>query len=137
MKSLTVGAFAQAAGVNLETVRYYERRGLLPEPARSDAGYRLYEPGDVARLQFIKRAQRLGFTLKEIKELLSLRVDGRRSCERVRCLAETKMEDIDHKMRDLQRMRHTLTGLIRSCRQRTQTSPCPILDSLSAGERHP
>jgi len=137
MKTLTVGALAEAAGVNLEPVRHYERRGLLPEPARSDTGYRLYEKRDVARLRFIAIAQRRGFTLNEIEELPSLRVDDLRSCEKVRRFAEMRLDGIDAKMEDLQRMRHMLADLVESCRRRARTGRCPILDAFSAGERNP
>src|SRR5947209_4073737 len=104
MKPLTIGHVARRAGVGIETVRFYERQGLLNRPARSpSSGYRLYEEEVVARLQFILRAKELGFTLKEIKELLSLRVDPATSCDDVKARAEVKIADIEERIATLQR----------------------------------
>src|SRR6267378_3981697 len=95
MKSLTIGRLAREARVNLETVRYYERRGLLPKPPRSDSGYRLFPMDAARRLRFIRRAQELGFSLKEIRELLSLRVSRSTTSRDIRARAEAKIVDID------------------------------------------
>ncbi len=130
MGRLTVGKLAKAAGVHVETIRYYERLGLLPEPIRSPGGYRLYSARDVARLRFIKRAQRLGFTLAEIGDLLSLRVEASRRCDAVKARAEAKLADIEAKLETLQRMRGALEALVRACNDRDETSACPILDAL-------
>lgn len=117
---LTIGTLARAAGVNVETVRYYQRRGLMPRPGRH------YTPEQLARLRFIRRAQELGFTLKEIDELL--RLDGA-ACGAARGLAERKRADIDMRLRDLRAMRRTLDRLIRACASR-RVSACPIIESL-------
>lgn len=130
MQSLTIGEVAKAAEVAVETVRFYEREGLIAEPPRRRSGYRQYPPDTVRRLQFIRRAKELGFTLKEIGELLDLRVDPERRCADVRALAKTKMADIEAKMLDLARIQAALTELVRTCRGKGPTSACPILDAL-------
>src|SRR5207247_9523121 len=93
--------------VNLETIRYYGRRGLLPKPPRTPSGYRAFDPEDVRRIRFIKQAQALGFSLKEVRELLRLRVDPRRSCGDVRARAEAKLADIEERIRGLRAMKRT------------------------------
>lgn len=133
MTRLTTGRLARSAGVNLETVRYYERRGLLRRPPRSPSGYRAYAAEDLARLSFIKRAQALGFTLDEIKELLELRIDARNPCERVLARTEAKIAVIDRKLDDLRRIKAALARLVAACRRRAKRARCPILDSLEAG----
>jgi MerR family mercuric resistance operon transcriptional regulator len=130
MKPLTIGQVARRAEVGVETVRFYERQGLLEEPARKESGYRQYTEDVVARLRFIRRAKELGFTLKEIVELLALRLDPDTSCAEVRGRAKAKIDDIDAKIRDLQRMRQALDKLVASCRGRGPISACPILDAL-------
>ncbi len=130
MASLTIGQLAQRAGVGVETVRFYEREGLIPEPPRRPSGYRDYSPETVARIVFIRRAKDLGFTLKEINELLELRVRPRRNCAQVKQSAETKIAGIDGKITALRRMRRALKGLTRACEERTPTTECPILSSL-------
>jgi MerR family mercuric resistance operon transcriptional regulator len=126
-EGLTIGKLARAARVNIETVRYYQRRGLLPKPPRPVGGIRRYPAQTLARLTFIKRAQQLGFTLREIGELL--RLDGR-DCRETRQLAESRRADIDARLRDLKAMRATLDRLIRTCRVGGAAS-CPIIDTLS------
>jgi MerR family transcriptional regulator, copper efflux regulator len=127
MKHMTIGQVAQRAGMGVETVRFYEREGLLNRPARSpSSGYRLYEEEVIARLLFIMRAKELGFTLSEIKELLSLRVDPGTCCEDVKARAEVKIADIDERIRTLQRMRKALLRLTREC----GGPDCPILEAL-------
>src|SRR3989442_1544690 len=133
--SLTIGAMAKQAGVHIETLRYYERRGLLPKPPRTPAGYRTFDTDAVRRLHFIKRAQELGFSLKEIKELLALRVDARTSCADVRHRAEAKIADIDQKLRALRAMKRALVRLTAACVGRGPVSACPILESLDHEER--
>ena len=130
MKPLTIGQVARRAEVGVETVRFYERQGLLAGPARTASGYRQYTEDVVARLRFIRRAKELGFTLKEIAELLALRLDPDTSCAEVRGRAKAKIDDIDAKIRDLQRMRQALDKLVASCRGRGPISACPILDAL-------
>ncbi len=130
MKSLTIGQLADQAGVGIETVRFYERQGLLEEPARKDSGYRQYEAGVVARLRFIKGAKELGFSLKEVKELLALRVDPNTSCGDVKARAEAKIADIEEKIKTLRRMKKSLARLTTECGGKGSGSECPILDAL-------
>lgn len=135
MEALTRGELAQQGRVNSETIRYYERRGLLPKPPRTPAGYRTFGTDAVRRLHFIKRAQELGFALKEIKELLALRVDARTSCADVRKRAEAKIASIEQKLRALRAMKRALVRLTAACVGRGPVSACPILESLDHEER--
>lgn len=129
--ALTIGRIAKLAEVNIETVRYYERRGLLPAPPRTDAGYRLYDEQSVARLRFIKQAQALGFTLEEIGELLALRVDAETSCDEVRQRAERKTADVAEKIRSLQAIQGALAELVATCALGGgPEGECPFLASL-------
>ena len=128
MQRLTIGRLAELGGVNLETVRYYERRGLLPKPPRTQAGYRQFPPDTALRLRFIKRAQELGFSLDEIRDLLELRVE-RRNCADVRARAQAKIADIEKKMKALAAMKNTLRDLVNRCEQGDSTE-CVILSSL-------
>jgi len=130
MESLTIGQLAQRAGVGVETIRFYEREGLILEPPRRPSGYRDYPLETVARIIFIRRAKQLGFTLKEINELLALRVRPRRSCAQVKQNADAKIVDIDGKIDALRKMRRALKDLTKACEQRTPTTECPILASL-------
>ena len=130
MKALTIGQVARHAGVGIETVRFYERQGLLEEPARKQSGYRQYGEDVVARLRFIRRAKELGFSLKEIKELLALRVDPTTTCAEVRSKAAAKVADVEQKIEALRRIRKALVKLTAVCRGRGPTSECPILDAL-------
>lgn len=132
MDRLKVGEVARQAGVNLQTIRYYERRGLLPKPPRTSSNYRAYPAGTVLRVRFIKRAQELGFTLNEIQELLSLRAAPRSRCADVRRRAEAKVRDIDARVRTLQAMRDALTQLIGECSGKGFVTECPILETLDA-----
>lgn len=136
MEKLSTGELADEAGVNVQTVRYYERRGLLPEPPRTPAGYRQYRPRDLQRLRFIRRAKRLGFRLSEIEELLGLRVRDT-NCEAVQSRAEKTIARIEEQMRELERMRGALRRLVEACRNREPTGECPILEDLEVedGER--
>ncbi len=130
MKPLTIGRLAREARVNLETVRYYERRGLLPRPPRSASGYRLFPQEAARRLRFIRRAQQLGFSLQEIRELLSLRVSPRAKSADVRRRAEAKIADINAKISSLDSMKKTLLKLAKVCAGRGPVAECPILESL-------
>ena len=134
MSALTSGKLAKAAGINTETLRYYERRGLLPEPPRRDSGYRLYPPESVERLRFIKRAQSLGFTLEEIGRLLALRISHTATAKDVRDEAEEKIAQIEAKIAALTDMRTALTHLVEQCHGEGPTSDCPILDALTDTE---
>ena len=130
MEALTRGELAQQGRVNAETIRYYERRGLLPKPPRTPSGYRAFDPEAVRRIRFIKQAQALGFSLKEVRELLRLRVDPRRSCGDVRARAEAKLTDIEEKIRSLHAMKKTLARFVAACSGRGPVSACPILEAL-------
>ncbi len=132
MPGLTIGELASRAGVNRETVRYYERRRLLARPPRTMAGYRVFPDDAVDRLRFIRHAQALGFTLEEIRELLGLRLDERSSCEQVRARATRKLADVEAKIAALKRIRRVLGRLVHACETRRPTAPCPILESLAA-----
>ena len=135
MDGLRTSEVAKQAEVNLETIRFYERKGLLPKPPRSPSGYRTFSPETVRRVRFIKQTQELGFSLREIKELLSLPSNPDTTCGDVRRLAEEKLLDISPKIRDLQRMKKTLTQVASACPGRGATSACPILGIL--GETNP
>ena len=135
MESLTIGRLARAVGVNLETVRYYERRGLLPKPPRSGSGYRLFPAEAKGRLRFIRRAQELGFSLGEIRELLSLRVAPTAKSADVRRRAQAKITDIEAKIRSLRSMKKALRELTQTCSGCGPVRDCPILESLDAEGR--
>lgn len=126
---LTIGNLARQAGVNVETIRYYQRVGLIQEPAKPLEGYRYYLPETVARVCFIKRAKGLGFTLKEIADLLTLE-DGH--CQEVRELAEHKHSLITQRIDDLQAIRSALAKLIKQCkRNKDENATCAIIDTLT------
>src|SRR5215469_2928357 len=114
-KSLTIGRLAREVGINLETVRFYERRGLLPKPPRSASGYRLFPAETTRRLRFIRRAQELGFSLGEIRELMSLRIAPTAKSADARRCAEAKIADIEAKIKSLESMRKTLHSLTKAC----------------------
>ena len=126
---LPIGALAQAAGVNVETIRYYQRRGLLAEPEKPVGGHRRYAASAGKRVMFIKRAQELGFTLEEVKALLRLE-DGQ-SCGETRALAEHKLAIIEERLADLNRMRRLLKNLIAECATGKRPRSCPIIATLS------
>lgn len=134
MAHLTIGQVARRAGVGVETVRFYEREGLINEPARKASGYRQFGEEVVARLRFIRRAKELGFTLKEIRELLSLKVDPSTSCAEVKGRTEAKLADIEARIKSLKRMKRALAKLNRDCSGRGTTSECPILEALDGEE---
>ena len=135
VKSLTIGHLAREAGVNLETVRFYERRGLLPKPPRSASGYRLFPAEATRRLRFIRRAQELGFSLSEIRELLTLRVSRDTTSAKIRARAEAKIADIETKIKSLESMKKTLRKLTRVCDGCVPVAECPILESLDSEDR--
>ena len=139
MGTLTIGEVARGAGLGVETVRYYEREGLIPEPERSESGYRQFRLETVERLRFIVHAKRLGFALKEIRELLALRIDtpSADACDQVRERAQIKLREVQDRIAALRRIEDVLIGLIGSCRTRAATDPCPILDSLETTETNP
>ena len=128
--TLTIGQVAAAAAVNIQTIRYYERRGLFTAPRRTASGYRQYAQDAVTRLRFIKHAQVLGFSLKEIQELLALRVRNGAACDTVERKTRQKIELVERKMRDLERIKDTLEELAAACASRRPTDDCPILEAL-------
>lgn len=131
----TIGRIARLARVNIQTVRYYERRGILSPDGHRESGYRLYTEEAIRKIRFIKNAQELGFTLDEIAGLLRLRVGRRTRCKDVRRKAETKLGQVNEKIAQLRSMRHVLERLVRTCRKRSTTDACPILGSLEGGKR--
>ena len=135
MESLSIGEVARLAEVGVETVRFYERQGLIAEPPRKESGYRQYPRAAVSRIHFIKRARALGFSLDEIGELLSLRVDPNTTCKDVRVRAEAKIADIEEKITTLQNMRKALVELTAACDGRGPASECPVLQALDMEAR--
>lgn len=129
MSSMTIGRLAKQAGVNIDTIRYYERNGLIPNATRRPSGYREYDSTDVARLRFILRAKDLGFTLAEIGELISLSAD--RNVKGVRRRAENRLDQVEHKIKELQRVRRGLKTLIEACPGHGDLERCPIIAALS------
>jgi MerR family mercuric resistance operon transcriptional regulator len=134
VKALSIGQAARQTGVGVETVRFYERRGLLEKPPRKESGYRQYPVEAILRLRFIKKAKEVGFSLKEIKELLSLRLDATATCEDVKSRAEAKILDIEQKIQGLQKMKQALTDLTAACDGQGSASECPILQMLEEKE---
>ncbi len=130
MSLLSIGQVAKQAGVSVETLRFYEKQGLLLKPQRSAAGYRCYESGVVRRVRFIQHAKELGFALREVADLLNLRQTRKTSCAQVRSVALAKVTDIDQKLKDLQRMRMALEKLASRCELEGTLGECPILDAL-------
>lgn len=130
---MRIGEVAAACDVPVATVRYYERRGLVPDPPRRASGYRRYPPDTVERIRFIQRAKELGFTLEEIGELLRLRVDPGSTCEQVRRRAEAKIADVEDRIRSLETIRRALGQLADACAAEGPVSECPILDVLEGG----
>jgi MerR family mercuric resistance operon transcriptional regulator len=132
---MRIGEAAAEAGVNIQTLRYYERRGLLREPKRQPSGYRAYTDETVRVVRFIKRAQELGFTLNDVEDLLRLTVDGAR-CEDVQTIAAKKLQELQEKIEALTAMKGALVHLLGQCRRRKRRVSCPLLDALAhAGER--
>jgi|SRR5687768_434856 MerR family copper efflux transcriptional regulator len=129
---LSIGKLSRMAGVGIDTVRYYERNGLLAPSARLASGYRRYGELELARLRFIRRAQKLGFTLKEISALLNL--SARRNVAQVKRAAQAKLEDVDARIADLQRVRDGLALLVEACPGHGGASECPILRALADEE---
>jgi MerR family copper efflux transcriptional regulator len=131
---MTIGALAKKASVSVDTIRYYERGGLLPRPARRGSGYREYRDADVKRLRFVRRAGALGFTLAEIAELLSLSAD--RDVAGVKRRAEQRLTQVEHKIAELTRVRQGLEKLVAACPGHGDLEHCPIIAALS-GEDSP
>ena len=130
MSALTIGKVAYLTQVGIETIRFYERQGLIDQPPRKPSGYRQYPPETVERIRFVRRAKQLGFTLKEIKELLSLRIDPNSTCGDIRERSLVKIGDIESRIQTLQRMKQSLKELTLACDGQGTVSECPILESL-------
>jgi len=126
----TIGKIARTAGVNIQTLRYYERRRLLSPGTRKASGYRLYDEGALKRLRFIKNAQELGFSLKEISELLNLRVSSKARCGDIQHKASKKLADVKLKIERLNAIEKVLKSLIKTCHREKTTEHCPILNAL-------
>lgn len=137
MTRVRSGEVAAQAGVTVQTLRYYERRGLVPEPPRAPSGYRAYPAEVVATIRFVKRAQDLGFTLDEITELLHLADGGPDGCEPTRAVAESRMLDLERKISDLQRMHDSLAELIATCDRPRADRSCPLLQALHTDRGEP
>lgn len=133
-KALTIGEVAKEANVGVQTLRYYERRGLLAPARRSAGGYRLFVAETVRRVRFIRHAQALGFSLEEIADLLTLRVTHPRQCDDVREAAERTRDRVRERVAHLRRMERTLDRLVHACVKRRRTEPCPVLTALEPGD---
>jgi len=130
---IQIGELSRRTGCNIETIRYYERIALLPVPVRSAGRYRVYDTADVRRLAFIRRARELGFTLDDVRTLLSLSTnDNQGACANVRELAESHLAEVRAKIADLRAMEHVLADAVRHCAA-GEVPGCPIIDALSAG----
>ncbi|MDP2644937.1 MAG: heavy metal-responsive transcriptional regulator [Desulfobacterales bacterium] len=130
MEKMTISQLAKKAKVNRETIRYYERRGLVPEPPRNKSGYREYSLEEVRRTEFIKRCQALGFSLKEIMELLSLRVEPGTTCPDVKARVEIKIADVEKRIEALKNIRKALLSMSGKCVRNGPVGQCPILEEL-------
>lgn len=132
MENLKVGEIAKIVGINVETLRYYEKIKIMPKPKRMESKYRFYDSLDVQRLLFIKRGKELGFTLKEIKELLELKIESSATCGDVKHLSEHKLADVNERIADLKRIKKVLEKLINQCVcEKVSTDECPILEVIS------
>jgi len=134
MTLLNIGQVAKRTGVTVETVRFYEKQGLIAAPQRSETGYRQYPPETVKRVRFIQHAKEVGFTLKDIGELLALRREPGTSCADIKLRATQKIEAVDQKIRDLKRIRDALARMVMKCSGRGALSKCPILEELDLDE---
>ena len=127
MKAMKIGEVAKLSGTGIETIRFYEREGLLPEPQRRPSGYRQYDEATVERLEYVRGAKELGFTLAEIRELLELSFAAHAGCDHVRQRAEAKVADIEGKIRSLQQMKRSLGKIVQRCRTKNSTEDCPLI----------
>ena len=136
MRNLTIGKAANAAGVSIDTVRFYEREGLLPSVRRSASGYRLYSQGDVDRLRFVRRAKGLGFALGDIRDLLRLQ-DNKGKRREVKSVAERRLADLDQRLAELSALRTALASLVESCSGQGSIQGCPIIEGVIAFDATP
>ena len=135
MKSLSIGQVASRTGVGIDTVRFYEREGLLQEPERRPSGYRQYDVSTVERLEYIRRAKELGFTLAEIRELLELSFVNHTCCDHVRQRADTKITEIEERIRSLQQMKRALGKIVQQCRAKNSADHCPLVHTTKKRTR--
>ncbi len=134
MKTMMIGKVAKSAGIGVETVRFYERRGLIESPPRNESGYRQYPVSTIHRLRFIRRAKELGFSLREIKELLELQTDPASTCGDIMKHTEQKLADINRKIDDLIKIRDALNILFEACSRDRTLADCPIINAMSDKE---
>ncbi len=130
METFTIGKLAKITDTSIDTIRYYEQIGLLPEAKRRNSGYRLFNGIDIKKVNFIKKAKTLGFSLKEIKELLLLRIDSKSNCDDVKEHAQNKLEFVEKKIYELEHIEKVLKKLINQCTKRLPTNDCPIIEAL-------
>ena len=135
MENLTIGQLAKQANVHLETIRYYERMRLIPEPPRNQSGYRQYPPEALTRTVFIRRAQALGFSLKEVSELLSLRMEPGTTCGDVRARVADKIGDVEQKIANLETIKAALLRLVANCTGKGPIGECPIIEALDKNNK--
>jgi MerR family copper efflux transcriptional regulator len=136
MTAMKIGEIAKRSGIGIETIRYYERERLLLEPERRPSGYRQYDESTVERLEYIRRAKELGFTLAEIRDLLDLSFADHAGCDHIRQRAEAKVADIDGKIRSLQQMKRSLGKIVERCRTRNSTEDCPLVHTPKRKTTH-
>lgn len=134
-RAFLTGQIAKKAGVNVETLRFYEKKGLIPEPLRTESGYRQYPEETIQRIQFIKNAQKLGFTLKEIRELLSITLATKKQCQQVKSEIDHKLIEVNEKIKNLQEISDALKKLRRTCDKGGVDGKCPILKFLYGGDK--
>ena len=127
---MRIGQLAKETGLNVQSIRFYEREGLLPSVDRSSSGYRIYQKDSIQRIQFIKHAQEVGFSLKEISELLSLKVNPDGSCHMVQQIAAEKLKQLDERLESIERMKLTLSSMMEMCGEGLPARACPILEAL-------
>ena len=133
MNKLSIGQVAKKLGIGIETIRFYERKGLIEEPPRKESGYRQYDETAVAKLAFIQQAKTLGFSLNEIGDLLSLREKPGTTSREIKHMAEARLRDIENKINMLKRMRQSLKKLVEKCPGEGPLSHCPILEAMEFG----
>src|SRR5437762_480706 len=125
----SIGALSKRSAVNIETIRYYEKIGVMPKPGRSGGGYRIYGQDDLRRLSFVRRSRELGFSLGEVRGLLKLVDGGRYTCAEVKTITLEHLDDVRHKIADLRRLEQTLAGVAAKCRG-GKVPKCPVIDAL-------
>jgi len=135
METMSRSELAKKCGVNIETLRYYEKRKLIDPPPRSPGGFRMYSQADAVRVRFIKSARNLGFTLKEVIDLMKMRVDKKKSCDSVILKAKQRRDEVDEKIKGLKSMRKVLSQLIGQCEKSLPTNDCPILSSFESNKK--